>query len=133
MATRTFTYQYSVAGTNYNKQLTATGTAVVSIDGEQVADSQTDFQIVLPAIDVSAVKSCVIISDQAVLIETNDGTTPDNTLTLNANDPYIWRKQTNQYDAFKFTVDIGVNGIYVTNSSGSTATIYAEFVLDATP
>ena len=86
-----------------------------------IPDSTTDQEVVM-SLDVSAVKGCYIVCDQAVTIETNDGTTPDQTLILKAGVPYEW--DTDSYDTFKFTDDI--TALYVTNASGATASLQIE-------
>jgi len=95
---------------------------------ETVADGITD-KLVNIAIDVSEVKSFFILSDYAVTVETNDGGAPSNTLVLKANVPYMW--DTDSYDTFKLTVD--VTKIYLTNASGSTATVEIRLIQDPTP
>ena len=106
---------------------TYTGSQKISVV-EAIADSVTDGQINV-AVDFSAVKSFLLVSDQDVTIETNDGTTPDDTLSLLAGVPYIWN--TDSYDTFLITVDI--TAIFVTNVSGETANILLEALVDATP
>ena len=130
MASITFTWGISGGGANYSETKAYTGSANVSIS-ESVADSTTDGQVIVPSIDVSALQAVYINSDQAVVIETNDGSSPDDTLTLVANVPYVWTSDS--YDTCKLTTDIGVNGVYVTNASGAAANIEMEFLLDATP
>ena len=96
---------------------------------ETVADGQTD-QVIQISIDVSAVKAFILISDQAVTIETNAvDATGGNTIVLVANKPYIF--VVNDYVAFLLTLDVTV--FYVTNASGSTATISCQGIYDATP
>lgn len=80
-------------------------------------------------IDVTAVKSFYIVSDRAVTLETNDGSSPDDTLVLKAGVPYIWN--TDSYDTFQLTADVVV--IYVTNASGASANIEMRCIQDATP
>jgi hypothetical protein len=104
-----------------------TGSGRVSIN-ETIANAVTDGPINV-AIDVSAVKSFLLVSDKDVLIQTNDGTTPDDEISLLAGVPYIWT--VDSYDAFLLTVD--VTEILVTNASGDTATIQLEALVDATP
>ncbi len=106
---------------------TYTGTGWAGFD-ESIANGQTDKQVVV-AIDVSAVKSIVILSDQAVTLETNSGSTPTNTLSLVAGVPYVWN--TDSYDTFKLTGD--VTAVYITNSSGAAARVQLDALLDATP
>lgn len=95
---------------------------------ESITTATTDGPIVV-AIDVSAVKSFYLVSDQAVTIETNSGSAADDTIVLKAAIPYIWN--TDSYDAFLLGTDVTV--IYVTNASGATATIELRCIQDATP
>jgi hypothetical protein len=88
-------------------------------------------EITLPTVDVSALVMVYIKSTQDVTIETNaDDATGGNTLTLKADEPYIW------WTAAPFTnvltADIATN-VFVTNASGAAATVTMEFILDTTP
>lgn len=109
----------------YSKQFTPTGSAYVEIE-ETIAASQTD-KLVNVAIDVSAVKWFCIHSTVAMTIETNDGTTPGNTLSLLAGYAYEWHAS--KYDTFKLTVD--VTALYVTNTTEGTLTV--KVLYDSTP
>jgi hypothetical protein len=104
-----------------------TGDAQSSIEAE-IADSETDF-LVNFALDVSQIAAIYIVSDQDITVETNDGSSPDDTLSLVAGVPYVWT--TDSYDSCLLTVDI--TALYVTNSSGATATLQIEVVKDDTP
>lgn len=95
---------------------------------ESVANGSTDLAIVV-AIDVSAVKAFYIISDVAMTIETNSGSSPTNTLSLVAGVPYLWT--TDSYNTFKLTGDVTV--MYATNASGSAGTLKLRVLQDATP
>ncbi|MDZ4250311.1 MAG: hypothetical protein U0990_09510 [Candidatus Nanopelagicales bacterium] len=102
---------------------------------EPIADAQTD-KLVNVAIDVSALQSFYMVSDQAVTIETNDGTTPQETIVLKANEPLSWIKGSNQlggadYPAVPFGGD--VTAFFVTNASGSAAQLKIEILQDPTP
>lgn len=88
----------------------------------------TDADYVI-AIDVSALKSIVIWSDRVITLETNDGSSADDTIVLKANVPYIWN--TDSYDSCLLTTDVTV--IYVTNASGGEAQLLIETIQDATP
>ncbi len=94
---------------------------------ESIADSTTD-GLVAYALDVSQVKNFAMWSDQIILVETNDGTTPADTISLSANQPYLWSAAS--YEPFLFGTDI--TALYVTNSSGSAATLNIRCVLDPT-
>lgn len=109
------------------KSKTYTNSGRISIS-EDIATAITDGPIIV-AIDVSAVESFLLVSNQDVTIETNNATTPSDTINLLAGVPYIWT--TDSYDTLKLTVDVTI--IYVTNASGATATIQIEALVDATP
>lgn len=88
----------------------------VQVIEETVADGSTDLAI-LCSIDVSAAKVVSIMADQDLTIETNDGTTPQETISLTANLPIVWQTG----DAALFAGD--VDSIYVTNASGSSTVL----------
>lgn len=94
---------------------THTGTNKVLLD-VSVADSVTDEQHEI-AIDVSALQAIYIFSDQDITIETNDGTTPQETINVTANEPVIWETG----DSALFSGD--VTDFYISNSSGDTANV----------
>lgn len=94
-----------------------------------VPDSTTDKEVNL-AIDVSQLQSIWISSDQVVTLETNAiDATGGNTIVLVAGKPYDW--QSDSYFVNLLTLDVTV--LYITNASGSAATVRIEFVHDATP
>lgn len=102
-------------------------------DGEDVrqwvvADSQTD-QLCNIAIDVDKVVLFFIVSTQDVTVEANDGSSPDFTLSLKANEPYVWHSSA--LDSFLCTAD--VTKFYVTNASGASATVTCYVLQDTTP
>jgi hypothetical protein len=126
----TVTINWSSGGTTKTGTITKSSTGRVSSE-ESVADSETDFEITLPTVDVSACVLIYINSTQDVTIETNaDDATGGNTLTLKANEPYIW--YTDAPWANVLTADITTN-VFVTNASGAAATVTMEFILDTTP
>ncbi len=93
-----------------------------------VADSATDFLVTI-GIDVSLIKAIIIVSDQDVLMETNSGSTPDDTISLLADNPYIW--YTGSYFTNLLATD--VTALYFTNSSGAVATVEILVIYDSTP
>jgi hypothetical protein len=117
---------------NFNWTDTDTDSGSIEIS-EAIADATTD-GLVAFALDISEIASFAMWSDQALLIETNDGTTPGDSITLVANQPLLYSASaaaafgiTNQNP---FSVDI--TALYVTNSSGSTANLEIRVVYDAT-
>lgn len=105
-----------------------------SADGElslgpvAVANGQTVFEI-MAAIDVSALKSLFVVSDQNVTMKSNSSGAPDDTLTLLANQPLVW--YSGSYYPCPLTVD--VVKFYVANASGAEADIYIFALIDPTP
>lgn len=93
-----------------------------------VADSASDY-LVNFALDVSGIKAIVILSDQDVTMETNDGTTPDETINLLAGNPYLW--YTGSYFTNLLATDI--TALYFSNSSGAAATVKILVIHDSTP
>lgn len=126
-----FTHQHvqSVSTTDgqVSSNVSKTANAQIAID-EAIADAETDAQIDI-AIDVSQLKSFYIKSDQAVTIETNDGTSPDDTLVLVADQAYMWNDTS--YDTFKLA-SADITALFVTNASGSTANISIRALVDPT-
>ncbi len=104
-----------------------TGSISIGVD-ESIVTATTDGLLNI-AFDKDDVKSIYILSDQAITIETNDGVSPGNTINLVANQPLVW--QTGDYYTNKFTVD--VTAFYITNTSGSTASLKIRILSDATP
>jgi hypothetical protein len=121
------TRKVAVGSGSVGGSVTKNAGARVSLDVD-VANAVTNGEHILP-INVSQVKSFFIVSDKDVLIETNDGTTPDDTLTLLAGIPYEW------YEGSAATFELGtdVTSIFITNASGATARIQLEFIYDPTP
>jgi len=129
MSTAIVTEKINIAGDSIEQQNTFTEADGSVIDvTAAIPDSSTD-KLVVCALDVSQIKAIYILSDQDVTLETNDGTTPDDTIALKAGVPYIW--YTNKYDALLLTVD--VTALYLTNASGSAATFKLRALQDATP
>ena len=118
----------SIAGRSIDRSITVTATGRAGLNKETIADGVTDKQFNI-AIDVSAVKYFYIVSDQDITIETNSGSTPDDTLNLKAGKPYEWH--VDDEDSFRLGTD--VTAFFGTNASGATATIECECLQDATP
>jgi len=128
MATHKISLAVEGSGVSRTKTIENTQGGVALIDGETVVTASTDYEINFD-LDVSACKSFYLESDQNVTFETNDGTTPADTIALLANKPYVWH--VDSYDAFLLGTD--VTSVFITNASGSTATIYCVALFDATP
>ena len=125
--THTLLQQVTGAGRTVQKSNDYSGDGEVnrSVD---VPDSSTD-KLMNIAIDVSQIKLIYIVSDQAMLIETNADDGSVDVITLVANQPYIWK--TGDYFTNLLTTD--VTCFYLTNSSGSAAVLDVLVVTDSTP
>jgi hypothetical protein len=128
MATHTLTLGVDGSGVARSIKVENTQVGVALIDGEPVATAETDFEIGFE-LDVSACKSFYLNSDQDVTFETNNGAAPVDTIALLADIPYIWH--VNSYDSFLLGTD--VTAIFITNASGSTASIDCVALYDASP
>ena len=115
-------------GVTLSQSVTSSGSNEINID-ESIADSETDKEVTL-IVDQSAMISIYIESDQDILIETNSGGAPTDSLTLVANEPISWT--TNSVHSNPITADITAN-IFITNSSGSTANLKIRILQDSTP
>ncbi|HAI11075.1 MAG TPA: hypothetical protein DCM28_05180 [Phycisphaerales bacterium] len=106
----------------------------ITADGEitaeiAVPDSSTDLQATV-GIDVSEIKSLYLLSTQDVTIETNDGSSADDTIALKAGIPLIWENVSGYYDN---PLSTDVTDLYITNASGSDATVTLRVLQDVTP
>lgn len=127
-ATHNLGTNWSGGGLSLSASNSYSGTGESNIVDETVADSVTDQEITI-TIDVSAIQSIYILSDQALTVETNNGGAPVDTITLVANTPYIWH--TGSYFTNLLATD--VTALFLTNASGSTATFNLRCVYDSTP
>lgn len=128
MPTRTLRYEYQKGGGNtIAREVEKSASGSIEIE-ETIADSSTDEEIAF-ALDVSACEMFFIVSSRDVTVETNDGSSADDTLALKAGEPYVWHSTS--LDSFLLTQD--VTSLFVTNASGSSATIIVEALYDPTP
>lgn len=103
-----------------------TADAIVAFDGT-VAASQTDFLISLN-LDVSQIRALfMLVTGGDVLLQSNDGTTPDDTITLKDGVALIWDSISGYFDN-PFSAD--VTAIYATTSAGSQRSLQIYAVLD---
>lgn len=105
----------------------ATGSALLQVE-ESVADDASDYEIAC-VIDEDALVGLVIVSDQAVTVKTNSSGDPQETISLSANAPVLWF--TEMGSAKPISDDL--TALFVSNSSGSAATVRVVAITDATP
>lgn len=127
----TFRLECSRFSSSYVVSKTVQPTDPTVIDASvSVANGQTDKALSIGGIDISQLKGIWIDSDQDVLLETNSSSSPDDSIALKANVPYIWMEGSPA--ALLLTADIP-STIYCTNASGAAATVRVRAVQDATP
>ena len=122
----------------YNPAVTTPAGQVVGTAQEVTADQELNYDIPVPGpstdmlvatvIDVSQLKSILLLSDRDLTIETNSASVPDDTIALKAGVPYIWN--TNSYDACLLTAD--VTALYVTLVGVVAATLKIRGLIDPT-
>lgn len=113
--------------TGSGSNLEFSGSILLQVD-EEVADSETDYEITA-ALDVSEIAALAIMSSEDVLLEINDGAGAGGSVSLVADKPLLWDE--NSYYSNLFAADW--TSIFITNASGSSATITVLAVGDATP
>ena len=102
------------------------GDSVLEIPAIVIPASSTNYNI-LAAIDVSQVVAFHMQANTALTVKTNSSSSPANTITLVADQPYQF--VTGDYNTFLLTTD--VTSLFVTNSSAAT-TFYLLAEFDAT-
>ena len=118
----------SVGGNSVSKTVSATSGQELNVE-ETIPDPSTDLNVAFAAVRAK-LKSFYMVADQAVTVETNDGTTPDNTFSLSAGVPVIWYPN----------IGIGINtflaaditSLKLTNASGEDAALKIRAVIDPT-
>lgn len=110
-----------------SQQETVTADLETNLD-VAVADGQTAKQINI-AIDISALKLLYIGSDKDVTIETNNSSTPDDTIAIKANIPLLWTPDC----GFDCPLTEDVAALYLANASGAEAAFKVRTLQDATP
>ncbi len=93
-----------------------------------VADGSTDAQVNLAA-DVSELSLFYLSTTAEITVETNSGSSPDDTFTVKPNAPFLWTAD----DPFAnpFTADL--TDLFITNASGASASVTIVAAADVTP
>jgi hypothetical protein len=124
--THTVSRNVSTLGTSVGGSETITAGAQLLLD-EPIPNGSTNLSLV-GTLDVSQIRSIFILSTQDVVLETNSGSSPANTINLVANKPYIW--STGDYSSLLLTTD--VTGFFVTNATANVATFTLYALYDTT-
>ena len=127
MFTHTITQEF-----RQGNQPALTKSVVSTADGENNRDitvaAATSNYLVAMVLDVSQLKSIFLLSDKDVILETNSGGSPADTITLTANVPVSW------YVGCGYACPLGtdVTAIYLTNAGADAATVNLRFLVDST-
>jgi len=124
--TQTHEYTIDGGGSSVYQKSTFTSGGRADID-ESIADGVTD-GLLAYVLDVTQIVAFVIVSTQDILVETNSSSAPDDSLSLIANEPQIWDEDSLATNFL--TTDI--TALYVTNASGSAATLKIRCLFDPT-
>lgn len=114
-------------GVDVPTQQVALSAGGVELIDESVPDSSTDLAYAI-GLRAAGIKVLLLVSDQDLTIETNDGTTPDDEIELAAGVPLLW------FEGCGFDCPIGtdVTGFFLTNASGATAALQGWILQDPT-
>lgn len=122
----TYQERVTIGGVTTTHTRTKSAGSLKSIS-KAIPDSSTNLQVAY-TLGFSACKFFKIVADQVLTVKTNSSSVPDATLVLVANEPYIWAD--GMLGAFLIADDITT--LYVTNASGSAATLVIQSLEDPT-
>ena len=110
-----------------------TGSVATVADAEDnrditIAASTNNFAVAL-TLAIANLKSFYALSDKDVLIETNDATTPPNTLSLKAGIPYSWTSAGGLTNPFT----TNITSLFISNANAAAATVQLRIAVDSTP
>ena len=124
----TLTETITIGGRAVTNSVTYTSGSSLSIS-ETIVTATTD-GLVACVLDVSQIKLFYMVSNVAITVETNSASAPDNTYTLAAGVPLVWKNDGEVALADVFAADI--TALYVTNASGSSSTFEVYCIYDPT-
>lgn len=129
MPTHKITHRVEAGGETIQQTSEVTADQETNVE-VTVAGSTTDDQVDV-AIDISDLKSIYMETDQDLTVETNSGSTPDDTFTLKANMPMTWNTDSSLPNPFASATD--VTALYLTNAGSTAATFRMKVLQDVTP
>lgn len=121
-------------------QVWAQGNNSISQQVSKSADGETNRDVTVPenstdllvnfTLDVSELKALYIVSDKAMTIQVNSGSSPSVTLTLVANEPLVWWTGSSHANPFSST---DVTALYLTTGAVGEAILKIRALHDSTP
>lgn len=126
MATHTVQTIVTDGAVRINTSASVTPSASTNLE-ETIADAASDLLVAL-TIESTSLTSFIMTADQDLTVKTNSSGAPQETFALKANKPVVW------LTGMANTPIAGdVTALYVSNSSGSSATLKVLAGWDATP
>jgi len=127
-ATHTVTFSWS-NGTSQglNGEITKSGGNEHNIVGESIPDGSTDLEVIWTC-DVSALLLLYMLADQDLTIKTNSSGSPDATINLKKDEAETFFE-----GGANPLGSTDVTSIFVTNASGTDATLDIRSLVDPTP
>lgn len=126
MADFTCSLQMTAYSNAMSVAATRTFTGESQIALSPIIPDGTTNQLILIAIDVSLLKFLVIKSDKNITIKTNSSGSPDDTLVIYANNPYVWAD--GDYNGCLVTTDVA--SMYITNATADDANVQIIALVD---
>ncbi len=129
--THYFSFGHQSNGANISKTITKSADAESNIDASIPNGAD---QLVAFTLDVSQLKGLYIVSDQDVVIETNSSSSAVNVFTMTAGVPFVWVQGSMPAlrDTAATAVTVDITALYVTNASGTSATVQIRALIDPT-
>jgi hypothetical protein len=127
-AKHTFTLAWRTGtGATKSTAVEVTGDTEINVPDLTVAAADTDEAVTI-GIDVSELQSAYITSDKDVTLKTNSTGSPADTLTIKANKPLVWYKDSGQ--ANPFTSGTDVTSLHFANAGAADAVVNACFLVN---
>lgn len=128
MTTKLFTNTPTVSASNrvINPPKVYEGGSLESVDEAVIHNDTTELDV---AFTIASIVAICITCSVACTLKTNDPDTPDESIILKPDVPYIWT--TDSYDAFLLETD--VTALFVTVPGSVTGLLRMEILRDITP
>jgi len=127
MPSHVLDYQWSSGNNQTSAQVSKSADAEINAE-VAVAGASTDLQVVLPIVIASLV-SLYMVCDRALTVQTNDGSSPDDTISLAAGVPLVWHSTC----GLDNPLGSDVTDLYLTLAAGADATFTIKTLQDVTP
>lgn len=125
--TESITLQWTRGSESLTKTVSLSNEAAFDVDAT-VGIGVNDKEVAI-AFDKDSLSLIYITTDQALTMETNDGSSADDTFTLAADKPFVWFNGCGI--PLPFTAD--VEALFFSNASGVSATVKIRVLVDGTP